>query len=171
MVPIGITVNVTGTHIVVRGSKGELVRDIHRDIRLKTEGSSLIVEPASYSKKSPALWGLTRTLISNMIEGVSRGYQKYLEFEGVGFRAGLEGNSLTLQLGFSHPVIFSAPPGITFVVQKNVITVSGVDKELVGKIAAEVRALKPPEPYKGKGIRYQGEVIRRKAGKKAVASA
>jgi len=117
-----------------------------------------------------ALWGLSRAILANLVKGVTEGYEKKLEIEGVGFRAAVQGNKLVMSLGFSHPVEIEAPPGIDFKVEKNVITVSGIDKELVGQVSADIRSRKKPEPYKGKGIRYQGEVIKIKAGKKAVSS-
>lgn len=167
----GVTVTVIGNSIMVKGPKGELSRAFHPYIKVEVHGQELIVSPASSSKKVSALWGLTRSLLANMVEGVTSGFQKKLEFEGIGFRASLEGDTLVMQLGFSHPVRFKTPEGIKLAVEKNVITVSGIDKESVGNTAASIRALKKPEPYKGKGIRYQGEVIRRKAGKKAITSA
>ena len=182
-IPEGVTVTITDNLISVKGPKGELKRGVHPEIaaEIKTsdgESSSkepgkpeVVVRPRAHSKKSSALWGLTRSLVANMIEGVSRGFEKKLEFEGIGYRALVEGDTLVMQVGFSHPVSFKAPPSIKFLVEKNVITVSGIDKELVGQVASRVRAKKPPEPYKGKGVRYQGETVRRKAGKKAVASA
>ena len=170
LVPQGVTVAVDGLLISIKGPKGELKRTINHEMNVIVEGNTITILPKNETKQSPALWGLTRTLIANMVEGVSRGYEKHLEFEGVGFRATADASSLGLQLGFSHPVKYPAPKGITFAVQKNLITITGIDKELVGEVAAQVRALKPPEPYKGKGIRYRGEVIRRKAGKKTVAS-
>lgn len=171
MIPSGVTVEVNGDLIRIKGPKGELSRKIHPDIRVETKEGAIIVSPARNPKKTSALWGLTRSLIANMCEGVARGYGKRLEFEGIGYRANLESDSgLLMQLGFSHPVRFRVPAGITLSVEKNSIQVSGIDKGLVGETAARIRALKPPEPYKGKGIRYQGEVVRRKAGKKAVAS-
>ena len=134
------------------------------------DGVVIIFPRENSSKKAPAIWGLTRTLIANMIFGVTSGFEKVLEFEGIGYRVALEGSTLVMQLGFSHPVRFEAPKGIAFTVQKNTITVTGINKELVGEVAARIRALKRPEPYKGKGIHYRGEVIRRKSGKKAVTS-
>lgn len=171
LIPDGVKVTATGNLVTVKGPKGELRREVHPDIQVVAGEKEIGVLPQRKSRKAGALWGLFRTLIANMVEGVTQGYEKKLEFEGIGFRASLEGNTLVMQLGFSHPVRFEPPQGIAFKIEKNVITVSGIDKELVGRVAAEIRSLKPPEPYKGKGIRYQGEVIRRKAGKKAVASA
>ena len=126
---------------------------------------------AGNNKNKNALWGTTRSIIFNMITGVSQGYEKKLEIEGVGYKAQLQGDNLILNVGFSHPVEFKAPAGIDFKVEKNVISVLGIDKTLVGEVAAKIRKIKKPEPYKGKGIHYRGEVIRRKAGKKASASA
>ena len=166
-IPTGVTVEMDHSFIVVKGSKGTLERSIHPTIKAEIKDNAIIVVPAIESKRSSALWGLTRTLIANMIAGVSNGFEKQLEFEGIGYRVSQEGNSLVMQLGFSHPVRFAAPAGITLGVQKNIISISGIDKEHVGTIAARIRSLKPPEPYKGKGIRYRGEVIRRKAGKKS----
>lgn len=165
----GVTVEVKDNLITVKGPKGELSRELHPDIGVEIGEKEIIVTPRRQSKKAPALWGLSRAILANMLEGVSSGFEKKLEFEGVGYRASLEGGVLLMQLGFSHPVRFAAPEGISFSVEKNSIKVSGIDKELVGNTAASIRSLRPPEPYKGKGIRYSGEVIRRKAGKKAVA--
>lgn len=156
--------------ISVRGPKGELKRKLPDEILVEVKENNLFLTLKKYNKKAPALWGLSRSLVANMIEGVTKGFERKLEFEGIGFRVSVEGDNLILNLGFSHPVRFTAPPGISFSVAKNVILVSGIDKELVGNIAASIRKLKPSEPYKGKGIRYQGEIIKRKAGKKAVAA-
>lgn len=169
-IPAGVIVTVTGSKIFVKGPKGELERVVHPDMGVECGEKQLVVAVRRKSKKGSALWGLTRSIIANMIEGVSKGFEKKLEFEGVGYRANIEGSTLVMQLGFSHPVRLTAPAGVELKVEKNVITVIGFDKNVVGETAAKVRALKPPEPYKGKGIRYQGEVIRRKAGKKAVAA-
>lgn len=168
--PDKVKVDISGQTVKVAGPQGELFLSIHPDIRISRQDNEIVLAPAREGKKTAALWGLFRSLVANMVTGVSQGFEKKLEFEGIGFRANLEGDALVFSLGFSHPVRFPAPAGISFKVEKNVITVSGVDKGLVGETAARVRNLKPPEPYKGKGIRYQGEVIRRKAGKKAVAA-
>ena len=170
-IPQGVTAHVTDFDITIKGARGELARRIHQDIMIVQEGETLLASPRRKTKKTPALWGLTRSLVENMVRGVTVGFQKKLEFEGVGYRASVEGDILVMQLGFSHPVRFKAPEGIKFLVEKNTITITGIDKEKVGNTAARIRKLRPPEPYKGKGIRYQGEIIRRKAGKKAVASA
>lgn len=165
-IPQGVEVNVNGQDIHVKGPKGELSRSVPGELAIELHEDSLKLTPRAKSKATFARWGLTRQLVANMIEGVTRGFEKTLEIEGIGYRAGLQGEKLVLQLGFSHPVEYSPPPGITITTEKNVIQISGVDKELVGRAAAEIRALKKPEPYKGKGIHYRGERIRRKAGKK-----
>jgi large subunit ribosomal protein L6 len=171
LIPPGVTATKSDNFILIKGPKGELKREILPEISVEINGSEIIVKPARETKKTSALWGLTRALIAGMVEGAAKGFEKKLEIEGVGYKANVEGNALQLSLGFSHPVKFEAPPGISFKVEKNVITVSGASKELVGETAAAIRALKKPEPYKGKGIKYQGEVIRRKVGKKATATA
>lgn len=170
-IPQGVTVTVKGNSVSVKGPKGDLARDVHPDIAIEVKENSVLLTPRRETKKTSALWGLSRTLVANMVEGVTRGFEKKLEIEGIGYRVALEGDTLVFQLGFSHPVRFKAPQGILFKVEKNTITISGSHKESVGETTAKIRSLKPPEPYKGKGIRYKGEVIRRKAGKKAVASA
>ncbi len=166
-IPDGVEAKLENDEIKIKGSKGELAQAIPSEIKVEIKDKEIIVAPVKETKDSSAFWGLMRTLISNMIEGVTEGYQKQLEIEGVGFRAALQGNTLVLNLGFSHPVEVEAPEGIEFKVEKNLITVSGINKQLVGQVAADIRAKKKPEPYKGKGIHYLGEVIRRKAGKKA----
>ena len=160
-----------GNLITVTGPKGELKKNIPSEIKIEISDRQLILTPAKKTKKTSALWGLSRMLIANMVEGVNRGFEKKLELEGVGYKVSLQGKDLFLNLGFSHPVEFKVLPGIDFKVEKNAVTVSGIDKELVGQVAADIRDLRPPEPYKGKGIRYQGEIIKRKAGKKAVKGA
>ena len=169
--PSGVTLAVSGNAISVTGPKGELTREIPRGFSVHIEGPVAHVAPTTETKKTPALWGLSRSLIANMVLGVSTGFVKKLEFEGIGYRITVDGTNLVMLVGFSHPVKIPAPKGITLLVEKNVITISGIDKELVGQTAAYIRSIRPTEPYKGKGIRYQGEIIRRKAGKKAVASA
>ncbi|MDP3710412.1 MAG: 50S ribosomal protein L6 [bacterium] len=169
-IPEKVTVEVTDGFISIKGPKGELTRNISTDFKIEITEGTINLSPERSHKKTPALWGLYRSLVSNMVEGVSKGFDKKLEFEGVGFKVAVEGDTLVMQLGFSHPVRFKAPGGIKFVVEKNTITVSGHDKELVGDTAAQIRRLKTVEPYKGKGIRYKGEIVRRKAGKKAVAT-
>ncbi len=165
--PRGVTVEQEEGRIVVSGPKGMLSAALHPAVTVSFRDNTIVVAPAVRGRQTPALWGLTRALIAGMVEGVSRGYEKKLEIEGVGYRANLDGTTLELALGFSHPVRVEAPAGVTFRVEKNAVVISGIDKALVGDVAARVRALRPPEPYKGKGIRYSGEIIRRKAGKKA----
>lgn len=170
-IPSGVTINVAGALVSAKGPKGELSLLLHPDMRIEVKDGTIVIFPReNSSKKAPAIWGLTRTLVANMIIGVTVGFEKVLEFEGIGYRVVLEGSTLIMQLGFSHPVRFEAPKGIILAVQKNTITIAGINKELVGEVAARIRALKVPEPYKGKGIRYRGEIIRRKSGKKAVTS-
>lgn len=170
-IPAGVTVKLEPPAVMVSGPKGSLSRLLPPEVSVDLRRTEVVVAPAGSSRKTSAFWGLARTLIANMIEGANAGFEKRLEFEGIGFRAALEGMILVMQLGFSHPVRYAPPDGVSLRVDKNTIIVSGADKERVGLAAAAIRALKPPEPYKGKGIRYAGEVIRRKAGKKAVASA
>ena len=165
-IPSGVEVKVDGQTVTVQGPKGTLTQEFHPDMVIALEGNTLTVQRPSDDKKHKALHGLTRSLIANMIEGVTKGYQKNLEISGVGYRAALQGNKLVLSMGFSHPVEFEPEPGIEFEVPAPTrISVKGIDKQLVGEIAARIRAVRPPEPYLGKGIRYAGEHIRRKAGK------
>ncbi len=165
-VPKDVNVVIEAGLVKVRGPKGELQYKIPRELKITLENNLLSVVPVSKSKKTPALWGTIRAVVANLIKGVYEGFEKKLEIEGVGFKAQTNGNDLILNLGFSHPVNFKTPEGIKIGIEKNVITVSGVSLELVGQTAANIRALKKPEPYKGKGIRYAGEIIKRKAGKK-----
>ena len=167
-IPAGVTVTVEGSHVSVKGPKGELDRTFSELVTISQEGEEILVTRNDESTDSNAQQGLTRTLISNMVEGVSKGFEKKLELTGVGYRAALKGKDLDLSLGYSHPVIYVAPEGISFEVPDNThITVKGISKEQVGQVAAEVRSKRPPEPYKGKGIHYEGEHIRRKLGKAA----
>jgi large subunit ribosomal protein L6 len=167
-VPSGVEVSIHGVHVQVKGPKGALERDVHPEMGLVLEDGSLRVERPSDERMHRSLHGLTRTLIANMVEGVTNGYEKRLEIVGVGYRAVLKGQDLELSLGFSHTVPFAAPPGIEFEVPApNRITVRGIDKQLVGQVAANIRKIRKPEPYKGKGIRYEGEYVRKKAGKAA----
>lgn len=166
--PAGVTVAKAGSTITLSGPRGTLSRTIRPEVDVAIEGNRLLVQPVGASRHTSAYWGTTRSLIANMVEGVSRGFEKKLAIEGIGYRATVDGTVLQLSLGLSHPVRIEAPPGVTFRVEKNVITISGIDAELVGDVAAHIRSCRPPEPYKGKGIRYPEEVIRRKAGKKAV---
>lgn len=166
-IPAGITVSVDNDSVVVKGSKGELSVVVDSVIKVEIKDNQIILSPKREVKKVNALWGLSRSLIANMVYGVEKGYEKELELQGVGYKVAQKGNDLELNLGFSHPVIFKAPEGVEFKVEKNKITVLGIDKQLIGQVAANIRSLKKPEPYKGKGIRYVGEQVRRKVGKKA----
>lgn len=169
VIPSGVTLTLDGKHLVVEGPKGKLERDIHPDIDVAIEGDQLLVTRPSDDKKYRALHGLTRALINNMVIGVNTGFTKNLELVGVGYRAAKQGNNLVLTVGYSHPVEMEPTDGITVEVPTpNRITIIGIDKEKVGAFAANVRAVRPPEPYKGKGIKYEGEVIKRKAGKAGV---
>ena len=165
-VPAGVTVDIAeNNHVTVKGPKGTLERTLPAEMEITREGEEIIVKRPNDLKRMKSLHGLTRTLISNMVVGVTDGYQKVLEVNGVGFRAAKQGKKLTLNLGFSHPVEMEDPEGIETTVENNIITVKGIDKERVGQFAAEIRDKKRPEPYKGKGIKYSDEVIRRKVGK------
>ncbi|MEI3355492.1 MAG: 50S ribosomal protein L6 [Clostridia bacterium] len=165
-VPQGVEVKIDGQHITVKGPKGTLEREIHKNISLEMAENEIKVTRKNDEPSNRALHGLTRTLISNMITGVTQEYSKELQINGVGYRVAKQGNNLNLTLGYSHPVIFEAPAGITFdVPNPNTIIVKGIDKELVGQTAAVIRTKRPPEVYRGKGIKYADEVIRRKEGK------
>lgn len=173
-IPKGVEVNLSGETLQVKGSKGTLAKEFRKDITIEVKDDTIILAPKRNDKFSRALWGTYASHISNMIEGVQNPYVKKLILEGVGFKsevkpAGVDGvKELHLALGFSHPVVVDIPEGIEVEAQKNVITITGINKELVGSFSAQVRALKKPEPYKGKGFRYENEVIRRKQGKKTV---
>ncbi|MGH2653381.1 MAG: 50S ribosomal protein L6 [Actinomycetota bacterium] len=167
-IPDGVSVDVGDGLVTVKGPGGELSQRVVRDMRVIVDGGEVRVERPSDERDHRSLHGLTRSLIANMVEGVTKGYEKRLEIQGVGYRAALKGSELELQVGFSHPVTISPPAGIEFEVPApNRIVVKGIDKQLVGEIAANVRKVRKPEPYKGKGIRYEGEYVRKKAGKAA----
>lgn len=168
-VPSGVDVSINGSNIEIKGSKGTLDIDVPSPITIRSEGESIVVERPNDENESKALHGLTRSLVQNMVLGVSEGFRKDLEIIGVGYRAAAKGkDALELQLGFSHPVNYKAPEGIEFdVPEQNKIGIIGIDKQKVGQVAAEIRAFRKPEPYKGKGIRYVGEYVIRKAGKAA----
>ena len=169
-IPSGVEVSVDGQTVTVKGSKGSLVRTVSDRVSLAVEGDQLLVTRVNEERASRAEHGLFRTLIANMVIGVADGYSKDLEIQGVGYRASMKGRNIELLVGFSHPVLLETPEGITVEVpEPTKISVSGIDKELVGQIAANIRSVRPPEPYKGKGIRYVGEHVRRKAGKAGVA--
>ncbi len=171
-VPSGVKVQIKGTHVTVTGSKGKLERDIRPEIEIRQEGDQLIVSPKGTSKRVMAFWGLTRTLVNNMIIGVDKGFEKKLIVEGVGYRVKADKKKLVLSVGYSNPVEFSLPEGIVAEVEKNnLITLGGIDKELLGLTAARIRQIRKPEPYKGKGIRYEDEHIVRKVGKSGAAAA
>ena len=165
-VPEGVELKIDGQHILVKGAKGTLERDVEPEISMSLDGNVLTVSRSSEDRKNRSLHGLTRTLINNMIMGVQNEYTKELQINGVGYRVQKQGNDLNLSLGYSHPVIYKAPQGISFdVPNANTIIVKGIDKEIVGQVAAEIRSKRPPEVYIGKGIKYADEVIRRKVGK------
>jgi len=166
-VPSGVTVEIKGSNLKAKGSKGELSMDLHREISAKQDGDNIVVAPTTGTRTAKAMWATTRTLINNVVVGVSEGYTKDLLIKGIGYRAQLKGKILVLQLGFSHEVNYEIPEGITIAVEKNVnLKISGIDKQKVGQVAAEIRAFRPPEPYKGKGVRYADEEVILKEGKK-----
>lgn len=167
-IPEGVDVKIDGNLVIVKGPKGELSQKIHQDIAVEVKDKKVLI--SLKNGKNPAIWGTFRSLIANMIIGVNKGFEKRLIFEGVGYRASVEGNKLVLNVGFSHSVEIEASKGIEFRVEKNTIIISGIDKQLVGETAANIRSKRKPEPYKGKGIRYEEEVIRRKTGKKAAST-
>lgn len=165
-VPAGVTVSVKGSTVSAKGPKGELQRSFHPDMAIALEGTTLSVARPSDEARHKALHGLSRTLLSNMVEGVTKGYSKSLEMQGTGYKAEAKPFGLMVTAGYSHQVKYEAPKGIKLSVDNStIIKIEGADKELVGQVAAEIRAIRPPEPYKGKGIRYLGEQVRRKAGK------
>jgi large subunit ribosomal protein L6 len=166
VVPKGVTLQVEGNNVAVKGPRGELRRSLHPDMQLALDKDQFTVSRPSDEKKHRALHGLTRTLVQNMVDGVSKGFSKSLEIQGVGYKAETKPYGVNLIVGFSHPVKYEAPSGIKITVDNNtLVKIEGANKELVGQVAAELRAVRPPEPYKGKGIRYVGEQVRRKAGK------
>jgi large subunit ribosomal protein L6 len=167
-IPDGVTVDIGDGVVSVKGPKGELRQDVSAAMRVEQENGTVTVERPSDRGEHRALHGLTRSLIANMVEGVTNGFEKRLEIQGIGYRARLQGKSLELAVGYSHPVSLQPPDGIEFEVpQPTQVVVRGIDKQLVGEVAARVRKQRPPEPYKGKGIRYEGEYVRRKVGKRA----
>ena len=170
-VPAGVEIRIEDGVIFVKGPKGELKRTISGALDVNMENNIIKIQlRENVGKDSSALWGLTRALIANMIKGVTEGFETILEFQGVGYKAAVKGNELELNLGYSHPITITAPEGVSFKVEKNVIKVSGFNKELVGEVAADIRTKRKPEPYKGSGIKYNDEVIIKKAGKKSVAT-
>jgi len=167
-IPDKVEVTISGSHVKVKGPKGQLEYSFENLVKIEKVDKEILVTPVNQETKSRSLWGLTRTLINNMVVGVTTGFTKKLEFTGVGYRAAVSGNVLTLNLGYSHPIEYTMPEGLTAKVTKNEIEVSGCSKELVGFASAKIRSFRPPEPYKGKGIKYADEVILRKAGKTGV---
>lgn len=167
-IPSGVTVTVSSSEVAVKGGKGELKAKLSSDVAVEVKDGKVIVLPVDKEdKRSRAMWGTTRNNISNMVEGVSKGFTVRLEIQGVGYRAAADKNYLTLALGFSHEIKYAIPAGISIVCEKPTsIAISGFDKRLVGQVAAEIRSLRKPEPYKGKGVRYEGEYVRQKEGKK-----
>lgn len=163
----GATVAVSGDTVTIKGAKGELVRTFRPEISVEVKDNTIVLTPNGDNVFIRSLWGTIGSHVRNMMEGVTKGFEKKIILEGVGFKSAVNGTSLDLALGFSHPVKIPVPAGLTVTADKNIITISGIDKESVGQFAAYVRSLKKPEPYKGKGFRYDGEVIRRKQGKKS----
>ncbi|MDD2628063.1 MAG: 50S ribosomal protein L6 [Clostridia bacterium] len=166
----GVEVKIDSGFIIVKGIRGELKKPLLDLIETKIENDEITFIPKNEDKSTGALWGLQRALVQNMVDGVTKGFAKKLELVGVGYKANVQGTELVLDIGFSHSVKIPAPKGITFVADKTSITISGIDKALVGQISATIRQIRKPEPYKGKGIRYEGEVVRKKLGKKAAGS-
>ena len=171
-IPQNVKVEIDGQRVKISGPKGEIVQEIRPEIKIESKDGKIFVLPKSdaFSKKTAALWGLFRSLLNICVKGVVQGFEKKLEIEGIGYKAALEGENLVLNVGFTNPVKIKKPEGINFLVEKNIIIVSGIDKEKVGQIAALIRKVKKAEPYKGKGIKYLGEKIRRKEGKRVVAA-
>jgi large subunit ribosomal protein L6 len=166
-VPAGVTITLEGQTVTVKGPKGQLAWTVAEEVEIAQEGGELLLKPRADTARARAMWGLSRTLVNNMVVGVTQGYERTLELVGVGYRAAMKGQSLAMQLGFSHEVDIPPPAGITFAVPKQTeVKISGIDKQVVGEIAAQIRRIRPPEPYKGKGVRYAGEKVRRKEGKK-----
>jgi large subunit ribosomal protein L6 len=171
LIPSGVEVKIDGEIVSVKGPKGELKRLFKNDVNISLNDNEMVLSPSRNSKEVMALWGTYVSHLKNMIDGVTKGFEKKLVIEGIGFRAQLEGKNLVLNLGFSHPIKIGIPDDLKAQVEKNIISILGADKEKVGALSAKIRALKKPEPYKGKGIRYENEIIRRKAGKKAATAA
>ncbi|MBX4211300.1 MAG: 50S ribosomal protein L6 [Candidatus Yanofskybacteria bacterium] len=170
LIPSGVDVTIDGEKVMAKGPKGELTYRIHDVLTVRVEDGKVLVAPKENNGEHSVAWGLDRALINNMIVGVSEGFQKILELQGVGYKAAVKGDVLELNLGYSHPIAFSIPEGIAISVEKNILKINGIDKDLVGYTAAEIRSLREPEPYKGSGVRYSDEVIKLKPGKKAVAA-
>ncbi len=171
VIPQGVEVKLADGEISVKGPKGSLDFKFSQQVRIEIKDGNLIVQKIGKTKDTPAIWGTTARIIENMIKGVTEGFQKQLELNGVGFRMNLQGKKIILALGFSHPVEIEIPEGIEVKIENNLMTILGIDKQKIGQFAADIKKLKPVEPYKGKGFRYVGEIVRKKEGKKAVASA
>ena len=166
-IPSGVNLTLNGQALSVKGPKGQLSYTVPEEIEITHADGALSFKPRSDTQRARAMWGLSRTLVSNMVDGVTKGYEETLELVGVGYRAAMKGQALSLQLGFSHDVDMPPPEGISFAVPKQTeIRIAGIDKQAVGEVAARIRRIRPPEPYKGKGVRYAGEKVRRKEGKK-----
>ena len=170
-IPAGVDVTIEGGKVTVKGPKGTMVRDFGINVVIAKEEGAVVVSAKDGSKQARANWGTVRMHIANIISGVTQGVVSQLQIEGIGYRGAVEGGNLVLSVGFSHPVVINVEPGISYKVEKNIITITGYDKELVTKLAAQIRRVRPPEPYKGKGIRYLGEKVRKKVGRKAAAGA
>ncbi len=165
--PAGVTVSIASGAVSVKGPKGQLSFRVPDEVEVKQQGQELVVAPRREDQRSRAMWGMARAILANNVKGVTSGFEKTLELTGVGYRAAMQGKNLQLQLGYSHDVIYQPPEGVTIATPRPVeIKISGIDAQVVGQAAAEIRAFRPPEPYKGKGVKYQGEYIRRKEGKK-----
>jgi large subunit ribosomal protein L6 len=166
-IPAGVTANVTGQTISIKGPKGTLQLLLHDDVAVKMESGAVKIDPRNDSKRARAMWGMSRSLLANVVAGVTKGFEKRLEITGVGYRAAIQGKNLQLSLGYSHDITYPIPDGIAIATPRPTeIVVSGIDKQKVGQVAAEIRDFRPPEPYKGKGVKYAGEYIFRKEGKK-----
>lgn len=170
-IPKEAEVKIEKHQVIIKGPQGELSLAVRPEIEVLIKEEKVFIYPKKETKKTGAFWGSMRANLANAIKGVTKGFEKKLEIKGVGYRANLEGEDLNLQLGFSHPVKIKKPGGIKFSIDKNIITISGFDKQLVGETAAKIRRIRPPDPYKGKGVRYLGEVVKKKEGKKAIATA
>ena len=169
-IPAGVEVRIQDKKVVVKGAKGELSYETRPEIKVEQKDKKILISPQIDTKQTKAFFGLTIALLNNMLKGVVDGFQKQLEIQGVGYKAEMQGKDIVMQIGFSHPVNIPAPDNIAFAVEKNIITITGFDKQLVGNTAAKIRKIRPPEPYKGKGIRWVGEIVKKKVGKKAVAN-
>jgi len=169
-IPEEVEVKIEKQKVIIKGPQGELSLEIRPEIGVSMKEGKIFIYPKKETKETSAFWGSTRALLANLIKGVTKGFEKKLEIRGIGYRANLEGEDLILQVGFSHPVKINKPAGIKFSIEKNIINIFGIDKQLVGETAAKIRKVRLPDVYKGKGIRYLGEVVRKKEGKKAVAT-